>query len=226
MRRCRGAGSTSGRRSTTASRRSCTSPGTCRRPAATASGRPSSTRSSSSSTRPRAARSGLFSSRRAAETAAEAVRERLPHLTTLAQGDAQLPELAKQFVSDPHTCLFGTLSLWQGLDVPGETCQLVLIDRIPFPRPDDPLMSARQRAADKAGGNGFMQVAATHAALLLAQGAGRLIRTTSDRGVVAVLDPRLATARYGGFLKASLPPMWTTTDPAVARKALARLAAG
>jgi ATP-dependent DNA helicase DinG len=169
---------------------------------------------------------GLFSSRRAAETAAEAIRERLPHLTTLAQGDAQLPELAKQFVSDPHTCLFGTLSLWQGLDVPGETCQLVLIDRIPFPRPDDPLMSARQKAADRAGGNGFMQVAATHAALLLAQGAGRLIRTTTDRGVVAVLDPRLATARYGGFLKASLPPMWTTTDPQVVRKALGRLAAG
>jgi len=167
---------------------------------------------------------GLFSSRRAAEAAAEAVRERLPHLTTLAQGDAQLPELAKQFVEDPHTCLFGTLSLWQGLDVPGDTCQLVLIDRIPFPRPDDPLMSARQKAADRAGGNGFMQVAATHAALLMAQGAGRLIRTTSDKGVVAVLDPRLATARYGGFLKASLPPMWTTTDPAVVRKALARLA--
>ena len=169
---------------------------------------------------------GLFSSRRAAEAAAEVVRERLPHLTTLAQGDAQLPELAKQFVEDPHTCLFGTLSLWQGLDVPGETCQLVLIDRIPFPRPDDPLMSARQKAADRAGGNGFMQVAATHAALLLAQGSGRLIRTTTDRGVVAVLDPRLATARYGGFLKASLPPMWTTTDGALVRNALARLAAG
>ncbi len=167
---------------------------------------------------------GLFSSRRAAEAAAEAVRERLPHLTTLAQGDAQLPELARQFVADPHTALFGTLSLWQGLDVPGDTCQLVLIDRIPFPRPDDPLMSARQRAADQAGGNGFMQVAATHAALLLAQGTGRLIRTTTDRGVVAVLDPRLATARYGSFLKASLPPMWTTTDPALVRKALARLA--
>ena len=73
----------------------------------------------------------------------------------------------------------------------------MLIDRIPFPRPDDPLLSARQKAADQAGGNGFMQVAATHAALLLAQGAGRLIRTTTDRGVVAVLDPRLATARYG-----------------------------
>ena len=166
---------------------------------------------------------GLFSSRRAAEAAAEVVRERLPHLTTLAQGDAQLPELAAQFVGDPHTCLFGTLSLWQGLDVPGETCQLVLIDRIPFPRPDDPLLSARQKAADQAGGNGFMQVAATHAALLLAQGAGRLIRTHEDRGVVAVLDPRLATARYGSFLKASLPPMWPTTDPALVRQALARL---
>ncbi len=168
---------------------------------------------------------GLFSSRRAAETAAEEVRRRLPHLTTLAQGDAQLPELAKQFVGDAHTCLFGTLSLWQGLDVPGETCQLVLIDRIPFPRPDDPLMSARARAADQSGRNGFMEVSATHAALLLAQGSGRLIRTTTDRGVVAVLDPRLVTARYGGFLRASLPPMWSTTDPAVVRKALARLSA-
>jgi ATP-dependent DNA helicase DinG len=167
---------------------------------------------------------GLFSSRRAAETAAEAMRERLPHLTTLAQGDAQLPELARQFVGDPHTSLFGTLSLWQGLDVPGDTCQLVIIDRIPFPRPDDPLMSARQRAADREGRNGFMQVAATHAALLLAQGTGRLIRTTDDRGVVAVLDPRLATARYGSFLRASLPPMWPTYDGALVRQALSRLA--
>jgi ATP-dependent DNA helicase DinG len=86
------------------------------------------------------------------------------------------------------------------------------------------LMSARQRAADREGRNGFMQVAATHAALLLAQGAGRLIRTTSDKGVVAILDPRLATARYGSFLKASLPPMWTTYDGDLARQALARLA--
>ncbi len=166
---------------------------------------------------------GLFSSRRAAEAAAEEVRARLPHLTTLCQGDAQLPELARQFVDDPHTCLFGTLSLWQGLDVPGDTCQLVLIDRVPFPRPDDPLMSARAQAADKSGGNGFMAVSATHAALLLAQGSGRLIRTTTDRGVVAILDPRVVTARYGSFLRASLPPMWMTTDPEVARKALKRL---
>ncbi|MDQ3616811.1 MAG: ATP-dependent DNA helicase [Actinomycetota bacterium] len=167
---------------------------------------------------------GLFSSRRAAEAAAEVARKRLPHLTILAQGEAQLPELARLFVEDPHACLFGTLSLWQGLDVPGDTCQLVMIDRIPFPRPDDPLMSARAKAADKAGGNGFMAVSATHAALLLAQGAGRLIRTTADKGVVAVLDPRLVTARYGGFLRASLPPMWPTTDRGVVLRALKRLA--
>ena len=166
---------------------------------------------------------GLFSSRRAAEAAGEVVRERLPHLTTLVQGEAQLSELTRQFVSDPYTCLFGTLGLWQGLDVPGDTCQLVLIDRIPFPRPDDPLLSARQRAVEKAGGNGFMAVAASHAALLLAQGAGRLIRTTEDRGVVAILDSRIATARYGSFLRASLPPMWTTQDPAVVRAALQRI---
>ncbi len=163
---------------------------------------------------------GLFSSRRAAEAAAEAARERLPHLTILAQGEAQLPELARLFTEDPATCLFGTLSLWQGIDVPGETCQLVIVDRIPFPRPDDPLMSARQRAVDQAGGNGFMRVAATHAALLLAQGTGRLIRTRNDRGVVAILDPRLVTARYGSYLRASLPPMWSTTDRAVALGAL------
>ncbi|MGH3507889.1 MAG: helicase C-terminal domain-containing protein, partial [Nocardioidaceae bacterium] len=102
---------------------------------------------------------------------------------------------------------------------------LVIIDRIPFPRPDDPLMSARARAAERSGGNGFMAVSATHAALLLAQGAGRLIRTQADKGVVAVLDPRLATARYGSFLRASLPPMWTTYDRDVALGALRRLSA-
>jgi ATP-dependent DNA helicase DinG len=75
------------------------------------------------------------------------------------------------------------------------------------------------------GGNGFMSVAAAHAALLLAQGTGRLLRTMSDRGVVAILDPRLVTARYGSFLRESLPPFWTTTDPAVVRGALRRLAA-
>lgn len=105
----------------------------------------------------------------------------------------------------------------------GETCQLVIIDKLPFPRPDDPLMQARKQAVDEAGGNGFMQVAATHAALLLAQGSGRLIRRGDDRGVVAVLDPRLMKARYGSFLRASLPDFWLTTDGDVAVHALRRL---
>ncbi len=167
---------------------------------------------------------GLFSSRRAALAVAEAMRERLD-VPVLAQGDDQLPTLVKAFAEDPATCLFGTLSLWQGVDVPGSSCQLVLIDRIPFPRPDDPVRSARSEAVEAAGGNGFMQVSATHAALLLAQGAGRLIRGTTDRGVVAVLDPRLATARYGEFLARSLPDFWRTTDREVVIAALERLAA-
>ena len=222
--RCPGPASTSAARSTTASRRSCTSPRHLPPPGRdglgetqldeiaelvdAADGRtlgpvlqsPGGGDRCRGDPRAAAAPDHARPGRRAAARAGQAVRRRPAHLP----------------VRHPR--------LWQGLDVPGETCQLVLIDRIPFPRPDDPLMSARQRAVERAGGNGFMQVAATHAALLLAQGSGRLIRTTTDRGVVAVLDPRLATARYGGFLKASLPPMWPTTDPQVARAALARLA--
>jgi len=165
---------------------------------------------------------GLFSSRRAAEAAADAMRGRLD-VPVLVQGDDQLPTLVERFVADEATCLFGTLSLWQGVDVPGPTCRLVLIDRIPFPRPDDPLAAARTQAVAGAGGNGFMAVSATHAALLLAQGSGRLIRSAEDRGVVAVLDPRLATARYASFLTRSMPPFWWTTDREVALSALRRL---
>jgi ATP-dependent DNA helicase DinG len=167
---------------------------------------------------------GLFSSMRAAKEAAGALRERISQ-PLLCQGDDLTAQLVRQFAEDEPTCLFGTLSLWQGVDVPGNSLQLVVIDRIPFPRPDDPLASARQRAVAARGGNGFMTVAASQAALLLAQGAGRLLRTMTDRGVVAVLDPRLVTARYGDFLRASLPPFWTTTDPALVRAALRRLAA-
>jgi ATP-dependent DNA helicase DinG len=165
---------------------------------------------------------GLFSSRRAAEEATAAMRERL-ETTVLCQGDDQLPTLVRDFAADASTCLFGTLSLWQGVDVPGPACQLVVIDRIPFPRPDDPLMSARTRAVAAAGGNGFMAISATYAALRLAQGAGRLIRSGTDRGVVAVLDPRLATARYGSFLRSSLPPFWPTANRQAVLDALRRL---
>ena len=167
---------------------------------------------------------GLFSSMRAARQAAEELRGQISQ-PLLCQGDDATAELVRQFIDDEASCLFGTLSLWQGVDVPGRSLQLVVIDRIPFPRPDDPLASARQRAVAARGGNGFMAVAAAQAALLLAQGAGRLLRTTDDKGMVAVLDPRLVTAGYGGFLRASLPPFWTTTDPGIARAALRRLAA-
>jgi ATP-dependent DNA helicase DinG len=167
---------------------------------------------------------GLFSSMRAARAAAEVMRERLS-TPVLCQGDDTTSALVEQFTEELAASLFGTLSLWQGVDVPGPSLSLVLIDRIPFPRPDDPLLGARQRAVAARGGNGFMAVAASHAALLLAQGSGRLLRRVSDRGVVAVLDSRMVTAGYGGFLRASLPPFWQTTNAAQVRGALERLRA-
>ena len=168
---------------------------------------------------------GLFSSMRAARATAEVMRDRLD-TPVLCQGEDTTAALIRRFAEDDETSLFGTLSLWQGVDVPGASLSLVLIDRIPFPRPDDPLVTARQRAIAAHGGNGFMAVAASHAALLLAQGAGRLLRSVDDRGVVAVLDSRMATARYGGYLRASLPPFWATTDAQQVRAALTRLRSG
>lgn len=165
---------------------------------------------------------GLFSSHKAAVTAADAIRARLD-VPVLYQLDDQLPTLMKEFAAQPRACLFGSTALWQGIDVPGPTCSLVVIDRIPFPRPDDPITQARSEAVEEYGGNGFMAVSATHAALLLAQGAGRLIRSVTDRGVVAVLDPRMATARYGGFLARSMPPLWPTDDREIVLAALRRL---
>ncbi|ANE04730.1 ATP-dependent DNA helicase [Corynebacterium crudilactis] len=167
---------------------------------------------------------GLFSSKRAAEQATKAMRLRLP-FDVLCQGDDNTAALVKKFSDSENTCLFGTLTLWQGVDVPGRSLSLVLIDRIPFPRPDDPLLQARKEAADAEGRNGFMEVAASHAALLMAQGAGRLLRHVSDRGVVAVLDHRLMTKRYGSFLRSSMPKFWGTTDPSTVRAALKRLVA-
>ncbi|HZW43664.1 MAG TPA: ATP-dependent DNA helicase [Dermatophilaceae bacterium] len=176
---------------------------------------------------------GLFSSMRAAVAATEEMRERfakgadkgtgVDSIEFLCQGEDQTSTLVRQFARDARTCLFGTLSLWQGVDVPGSACQLVIIDRIPFPRPDDPLSSARSQAIARMGGNGFMAVSATHAALRLAQGSGRLVRRGDDRGVVAILDPRMITARYAGFLQKSLPPFWPTTDKALVLAALKRL---
>ena len=167
---------------------------------------------------------GLFSSRRAAEQAAEAMRSRLP-FDVYCQGEDTTGALVDKFAKQENACLFGTLTLWQGVDVPGDACQLVVIDRLPFPRPDEPLAAARAAAVDAAGGSGFASVSVPIAAIRLAQGVGRLIRATGDRGVVAVLDSRLETARgYGPFLRRSLPPFWYTTRSDVALGALQRLA--
>jgi ATP-dependent helicase dinG len=167
---------------------------------------------------------GLFSSRRAAEEAAEALAPRLP-FDLYVQGEDAIGTLVDKFSTKENSCLFGTLTLWQGVDVPGPSCSLVLIDRIPFPRPDNPLLQARSQAADAAGRSGFMEVSANHAALLMAQGSGRLLRHVTDRGVVAVLDNRLEYKRYGAFLKASMPRFWQTTNPETVRGALKRLVA-
>ncbi|MGH9297020.1 MAG: ATP-dependent DNA helicase [Acidimicrobiales bacterium] len=151
---------------------------------------------------------GLFTSRRAMQLAAAALRGRVPW-PIHAQGDLPKPALVAAFADEEESCLFATMGYWQGLDVPGATLSLVVVDKIPFPRPDDPLMSARRDAASPGG---FRAVDLPRAATLLAQGAGRLIRTAHDKGVVAVLDPRLATASYSGYLVRALPRMRRTRD--------------
>ena len=168
----------------------------------------------------------LFSSWRGVEAADAHLREVLKELPitiiTQKRGDAVGP-LVERFAKDETSILLGTMSLWQGVDVPGNSCILVAIDRIPFPRPDEPVMSARASLADAAGGSGFMQVSLPRAALLLAQGTGRLIRSVDDRGVVAILDSRIVTKRYGSVLLNSMPPLWRTSDGAVVRESLRRL---
>ena len=168
----------------------------------------------------------LFSSWRGVEMADEYLRKALAELEipiiTQRRGDI-VGTLVERFAKDPKSILLGTISLWQGIDVPGPSCTLVAIDRIPFPRPDEPVMSARAAEADAAGGSGFMQVSLPRAALLLAQGTGRLIRSVDDRGVVAILDSRIVTKRYGSVLLNSMPPFWRTSDGAVIRESLKRL---
>ena len=150
----------------------------------------------------------LFTSRRATEEAAAALAEELP-FKLLLQGELPKGRLLEEFAADETSCLFATLGFWQGVDIPGRALSLVALDRLPFPRPDDPLLQARRA---RAGSRAFSVVDLPRAATLLAQGAGRLIRSAEDRGVVAVLDPRLATASYRGVLLATLPPMRRTVE--------------
>jgi len=161
----------------------------------------------------------LFTSWRAMRAAADALRDRLPY-RLLTQSDLPKPALVAEFSAQETTCLFATIGFWQGVDVPGRTLSLVTLDRLPFPRPDEPLMQARR---DKAGPAAFRTVDLPRAATLLAQGAGRLIRSAADRGVVAVLDPRLATAPYRWELIRAMPPMRRTRHRADVEAFLAEI---
>ncbi|MGI8537004.1 MAG: ATP-dependent DNA helicase [Mycobacteriales bacterium] len=167
----------------------------------------------------------LFSSTAAAARAAVAVRE-ATDLPILLQGEDSPGALQHRFASDARTCLFGTRSFWQGVDTPGSACQLVVLDRIPFGHVDDPLSKARLAAAADAGRNGFREVTLPPAAVLLAQGAGRLVRSTTDRGVVAVLDPRLETAGYATILLNSLPPFYRARSKEAVLASLRAIDAG
>jgi len=158
----------------------------------------------------------LFTSWAAMDEAAAAMTGRVPH-TILTQRDLPKPALVSAFTEDESTCLFATAGLFQGVDVPGRTLSLVVIDRIPFPRPDDPLLSARR---DRLGRAAFSQIDLPRAATMLAQASGRLIRSDTDRGVVAVLDRRLGTAGYRWDLISTLPPMRRTRDRAEAERFL------
>ncbi|MDZ7577535.1 MAG: ATP-dependent DNA helicase [Candidatus Nanopelagicales bacterium] len=170
----------------------------------------------------------LLSSWRAVDRVGAAVGESAPSgVTVMVQRRGEpVGRQVEEFRTEERSVLIGTMSLFQGVDVPGSSCLCVIMDRIPFARPDDPIMQARSACVDSLGGSGFMSISVPRAALLLAQGAGRLIRRDDDFGVFAILDPRIAQARYSGFLLRSLPPFWRTTDKGVAFAALARLAAG
>jgi ATP-dependent DNA helicase DinG len=151
---------------------------------------------------------GLFTSWRAVDTIAPLLSEQVA-FPVLTQRDLPKPALIERFVSDEETVLLATMGFWQGVDVPGSALSLVVIDRIPFPRPDEPLLQARRELAR---GAAFRTIDLPRAAIMLAQGAGRLIRTAADRGVVAVLDRRLGTASYRWDLVRALPPMRRTRD--------------
>ncbi len=164
----------------------------------------------------------LFTSWKAMEQAAEAVKAKLP-FRILTQRDLPKPALVKAFSQDPTSCLFATAGFFQGVDIPGDTLTLVTIDRIPFPRPDDPLLEARR---ERIGSAAFRTIDLPRAAMLLAQASGRLIRTATDRGVVAVFDPRLGKAGYRWDLVKALPPMKRTRDRSEAETFLRMITAG
>jgi ATP-dependent DNA helicase DinG len=155
----------------------------------------------------------LTTSYRALDELADRVRGRLPY-EVLVQGDAPRERLLEEFREDVDSVLLATATFWQGIDVPGEALSLLVIDKLPFSAPGDPLHEARCERVEQDGGDWFREYALPAAVLQLRQGFGRLIRGHADRGVVAVLDPRLRTRAYGRAFLASLPPCPVVSDRA------------
>ncbi len=165
----------------------------------------------------------LFTTTNAARNAAAHLRKQTK-FTILEHGELPSAVLAQEFAEDETSVLCATMGMWAGLNVVGPACTLVVIDKIPFAPMDDPLSAARRAHADQSGRNGFREVFVNQAALMLTQGSGRLIRSAADRGVVAILDPRLHSKSYGSIMLNSLPPMWRTKDRDLVVRALGRLA--
>ena len=165
----------------------------------------------------------LFTSRKDSDEAAAYLRLKTNY-PILAQGDAPPSQLIEEFKNDESTVLCATMGFWHGVDAPGPTCSLVVLNKAPFAPMNDPLLKARRDAADKAGRSGFDEVFVAGASVMLAQGVGRLIRTSSDKGVIAILDNRLLGKAYGRTMIGSMPPMAIFRDKNVVAGSLKRLA--
>ena len=154
-----------------------------------------------------------------------ALKDVLPY-PLLLHGTMTRNELLYQFRTTPHAVLFGTSSFWQGIDVQGEQLSCVIIDRLPFAVPSDPVLQARVKAIENSGGSGFFDYQVPKAAIALKQGFGRLIRSTTDRGVLVMLDRRIQHVNYGNIFVESLPPYRITTDIADVQRFMGRADSG
>jgi ATP-dependent DNA helicase DinG len=153
----------------------------------------------------------LFTSHRALRRAAELLAERLS-FPLFVQGQEPRSHLLDKFRASGEGVLLGSASFWEGVDVIGDALSLVVIDKLPFAAPDDPVIEARSGLLRRSGGNPFTQLFLPQAVIALKQGAGRLIRDVNDRGVLVICDPRLRTRSYGRVFLESLPPMTPADD--------------